>query len=81
MDDREVACRLDVRRLRTRRIHDREQNLVPVDHRLTGLLAAEAVAHVSIRVHRVRLLRRLGVGAADEDDGSADGGERDAECG
>src|SRR6185295_8776824 len=42
VEDGEVAGWLDVRRLRTRCVHDRQQSLVPVDHWLAGLLGAPA---------------------------------------
>jgi len=42
MEDCEVPGWLDVRRLRTRCVHDRQENLVPLDHRPAGLVNATA---------------------------------------
>ena len=48
VQDREAPGRLDVRGLCARRVHDREQGLVPVDHRLPGLAGLPSCADMTL---------------------------------
>ena len=77
VDDREVAGRLDVRRLRAGRVHDREQELVPVDHRLSGLLRPGVPCRAAVAARVCSW--GAGVGAGGEDGGCAESAECESE--